>query len=389
MFANTPIAASSQTGAPGSYQYGSQNDPTNYGSGASGANAQMLAMLNQQMPSSGNIQALVNQVNNKYGLPNGSSEAFYPDKNIVAASGGGYYAQAPGGGAWGYNVGDSGGGGNSGGGYQGGGGTGAGAGTTFNDPAYQALNALAQSRIAALSQPQSFPQLDQLTAMLTAQQAQANANAQTEAGQLNARATQLQQPLMTDANVVQQHALASNNLIGSRDAAIKNAQASLAARGIAPTSGLALDQANQVNQNYSNQQGNIDAQLQQANITTDENRRNEATQLQQLATQALQGGNVTALQEQAQNADLENQLYGINQNRQLQQLAAAQIPVDLTNQAFSNANGAAGNPSADLSSLMSLIGPSLYQQNSQFSQSNSQMSGIMQMIQQLLGAKTA
>lgn len=264
-------------------------------------------------------------------------------------------------------------------------GPGYGAGTTFNDPAYQALNALAQARIQALSQPQTFPQLDQLTKMLTDQQTAAKQRAQTFADQMTGRIGQLQQPLMTDANVVQQHALASNNLIGSRDTALANAKQALANRGINPnTPGLATDQANIINQQYGNQQAQIDAQLQQANIQSDEQRRNQAAQLQSLVQQALQGGDVTALQEQAQVADLENQVYNINQNRAQQQLATAQIPVDLTNQGMNYAMGSAGNPTGDLTALMSLIMPSLTAQQNQFNQSNQQTGGIMQLIQQYL-----
>lgn len=270
------------------------------------------------------------------------------------------------------------------GGGSGGAASGSGGGTGFADPAYQALNALAQARIAALGQPQSFPQLDALMQQLQAQQAVNKQRAAALAGQWGTRVTELQQPLLTQPQVVQQRALASNNLLDSRDAAIANAKANQSARGFAPTSGLASDQARQINENATNQQAQIDARLQQGNISTDESRRNEATQLQGLITQALNGGDATALQEQAQMADLENQLYQTDQQRQTQQLATAQIPVELTNQGFNNAQSSISNPNSALAALMPLISASLGQQGSQFSQANSQASGLSQIISQLM-----
>lgn len=261
---------------------------------------------------------------------------------------------------------------------------GQGGGTGFADPAYQALNALAQARIASLQQPQSFPQLDALMQQLQAQQAVNKQRAAALAGQWGTRVTELQQPLLSQPQVVQQRALASNNLLDSRDAAIANAKANQSARGFAPTSGLASDQARQINENATNQQAQIDARLQQGNISTDESRRNEATQLQGLITQALNGGDATALQEQAQMADLENQLYQTDQQRQTQQLATAQIPVELTNQGFNNAQSSISNPNSALAALMPLIQASLGQQSSQFSQANSQASGLSQILQQLI-----
>lgn len=261
---------------------------------------------------------------------------------------------------------------------------GQGGGTGFADPAYQALNALAQARITSLQQPQSFPQLDTLMQQLQAQQAVNKQRAGDLASKWGSRVTELQQPLLTQPQVVQQRAMAENNLLGSRDAALANARANQSARGFAPTSGLADDAARQINENASNQQGQIEARLQQGNIGTDEARRNEATQLQGLITQALNGGDATALQEQAQTADLENQLYQTDQQRQTQQLATAQIPVDLTNTGFHNASSAISSPNGAFGSLMPLLQMAMTGQNNQFNQANSQASGLSQIIQQLL-----
>lgn len=257
-------------------------------------------------------------------------------------------------------------------------------GTTFADPAYQALNSLAQQLSANLQQPVDFPQLDTLMSQLTAAQASNTAQDQQLASDWGQRVAQLQQPLLTQPEAVQQQALAENNLLASRDAALQNAKDSQSARGFAPTSGLAQDQAQQINQNAGNQVAQIQAQLAQSNIGTNESRLNEATQLQGLITQALQGGTATNLQEQAQNADLENQLYQTNQQRATQALAADQIPVDLTNQGYSNAAGAVTSPSSGLSALMPLITAALGQQSTTFNQSNSQASGLSSIISTLL-----
>lgn len=255
-----------------------------------------------------------------------------------------------------------------------------------NNPAYQALYSLANARIASLQQPQSFPQLDALMQQLQQQQAVNKQRAAALAGQWGSRVTELQQPLLTQPQVVQQHALASNNLLDSRDAAIANARASQAARGFAPTSGLAADRQRQIEENATNQQAQIDARLQQGNIATDESRRNEATQLQGLITQALNGGDATSLQQQAQVADLENQLYQTDQQRQTQQLATAQIPVDLQNQGFSLASGAQSSPTSAFASLMPLIQMALTSQNNQFNQATSQSSGLSQIINSIFSS---
>lgn len=87
--------------------------PINYGTGASGANNAMLAWLNQNATGGnfGGIDPQISAFNQQYGLGTGSGLSWYPGKNIVAASGGGYFAVGPDG-TWGYNVGDSQGGAN-------------------------------------------------------------------------------------------------------------------------------------------------------------------------------------------------------------------------------------------------------------------------------------
>lgn len=256
---------------------------------------------------------------------------------------------------------------------------------SFADPAYQQLNDLVSKRLGTLANPAQFPILTQLQQLLGQVGPQAQQRAQSLADTLTARATQLNQPLLTDANVANQRALASNNLLASRDTALANSRANLAARGINPnTSGLQIDQANQINQQAGNQQAQIDAQLQEQQIQGDENRRNEATQLGSLATQALQGGDLTAIQDAAQNADLENQLFNIGQNQQREALTTAQIPVDLTNQGFSNAVNASTAASNPLSAIMSLLSLGNSQQGLQQVNDNSNASALAWLLQTAL-----
>lgn len=282
---------------------------------------------------------------------------------------------------WGSNDQGSGGGG---GGTSGGGGAPSG-GTGFADPAYNQLNDLVQKRLAALNQPQSFPQLDAYMSMLQQQQAQARQRAQMFADQLTGRISELQKPLLSQGDVVQQHALASNNLLAQRDAALKNAKESLYARGFEPTSGLQEGTNRSIAESYVGAQSNIDAQLQQMAIKQDEQRRNQATQLQGLVAQALAGGDVAALQSAAQMADLENQQFNIDQNRQREQLTTANIPVDLTNMGFANALNASNSNQNPLGALFSLAQLGQGQQGLQMQQSNSNMGALAWLLQTVLG----
>lgn len=253
----------------------------------------------------------------------------------------------------------------------------------FADPAYQGLMDLVTKRLAALNQPQSFPQMDQLMAMLQQNQAAARARAQTFATQLGGRVQQLQQPLLTDANVVNQRALASNNLLKARDSTIQNMKDRRYAAGFEPTSGLIAGDERAANESYSNAQSNTDAQLQSMSIAQDENRRNQATTLQGLIQQALQGGDVTALSDQARQADLENQAFNIDQNRQREQLTVGNIPVDLTNMGFANANQVANSGGDPLSALLPILLAGNTQQGLQQNASNGNMSALTWLLQTL------
>lgn len=261
--------------------------------------------------------------------------------------------------------------------------------TGFADPAYGQLAGLAQQRLAALQNPLNFPALNEYMASLNKDRAVAQQRAQDFAGQLAGRVKQLQAPLLTDANVANQRAMASNALLASRDAALKNTKERRYASGFAPTSGLLAGDERAVDEQYNNRQATIDATLQSQMIQGDEQRRNQATQLQGLMTQALRGGDISALQNQATMSDLENQMFNMDQNRQREILTTANVPVDLTNMGFANANSAAGGAGNGLGGLMQLLQMANSQQGLQQGQSAQNMQGtafLVQMIMKALGA---
>jgi len=355
----------------------------------SGSNAQQY--LQSLLASGMDPQQAIAQTNSTYGLGSSSSAAYYgpgahgPGSGAVIglAGYGGYFAQNPDG-SWGWvtSAEQNGGGG---GGSSVSSGLNPSGGTTFGDPAYQQLNDMVQQMLGKLNQPVSFPQLDQYMQMLQQNEAQQQQIAQTFADQLSQRVQQLDQPLLSDANVANIRALASNNLLAQRDAAIKNAQQQRYASGFAPTSGLLDYDTQNINQQYSNAQSNIDAQLQANQIQGDEQRRNLATNLQGLAAQALAGGNVAALGSQAQAADLENQLYNLNNQRNLEALTTAQIPVDLTNQGYANAVNGSNLSSNPLNSILSLLALGNQQQGLQQDQANSNMGALALLLREALG----
>jgi hypothetical protein len=133
----------------------------NYGTGPKGANDAMLAYLNSVGNNFSSIPSEVDKLNAQYGLGSGSGLAWYPGKNVVAASGGGYYAIGPDG-KWGYNVGDSQGGpaagGPTGGAYTPGQGV-PGQGTVFgpNNPLTGQTNALEAQLLAELGPNSTNP----------------------------------------------------------------------------------------------------------------------------------------------------------------------------------------------------------------------------------------
>lgn len=364
------VVAPQTPAAPQGYS-NSTNDPLQWITGA----------LNSG--SYGNPQAAIDAMNG-LGTPGFNGYASYNSSSntvgVPYGQYGGYLTQNPAG-QWGYvgHIGPD----NGGGGASTGTGLTPGSGTGFADPAYQQLADMVQQRLNSLSQPVQFPDLSSYMSMLQQEQTAAKQRAQTFADQLTTRIGQLQQPLLTTANVANQRALASNNLLASKDTALANARANVAARGFDPnTSGIALDQANQIGQQYTNAQSNIDAQLQEAAIAQDEQRRNQATQLQGLVQSALQGGDVTALQSAATMSDLENQLFNIDQNRQREALSTAQIPVDLTNQGFSNALNASNSTTNPLGMMLALASLGNQQQGLQQTASNSNMSALAWLIQQ-------
>lgn len=294
-----------------------------------------------------------------------------PSGNEISLDGQKYKVRVDGGGWWEPSMGEGG---------------AASGGTGFADPAYNQLAQLAQNRLRALGSPFSFPGLDEYMKELQGDKALAQQRAQDFAGQLSGRVAQLQQPLLSQGDVATQRALASNSLLASRDAALRNQREKRFASGFEPTSGLLAGDERAVNEQYNNRQGQIDAQLQSQMINTDEHRRNEATQLQGLIAQALRGGDLSSLQNQATSADLENQLFNIDQNRQREMLTTGNVPVDLTNMGFANASSAANASQGGMSSILQLLNLANGQQGLQQQQSAQNMQGTAFFIQMILKA---
>lgn len=257
----------------------------------------------------------------------------------------------------------------------------------FNDPAYNQLSTLVTARLRQLGVAAPEQMAQQYMTALKGQQEQSKQRAQTFADQLTARVKQLQQPLLSQADVANQNALASNDLIAQRDAALANAREKRFASGFGPTSGLLAGDERQINEDYQNRQAQIDARLRGRQIEGDENRRDTATRLQQVAAQALQGGDLQSLQTAAQMADLENQLFMNREARNREALGVGQIPVDLTNMAFSNSLNAANTAPNPLGMMMALIGMGQNQQYMNQGQSNSTQAGLANLINMLFGGQ--
>lgn len=255
----------------------------------------------------------------------------------------------------------------------------------YGDPAYNTELALALKRISDLSQPQSFPLLDQYTSMLQTQEQQAQQRAQTFADQMTTRIGQLNQPLLSDADSANIRAQAENNINAERDSALKTMRDQAYTSGFAPTSGLIAGNERSIDEQYTNAKASVDSQLAENAISTDEARRNEATQLQGLVAQALEGGDVASLQAAASAADMENQAYNINQQRAREALTTSQVPVDLSNMGLVNAEGAlgsTGSPASSLSSLMPLLQMSNSNNNSNAAGFGSMFPYLMQLFGQ-------
>jgi hypothetical protein len=236
-------------------------------------------------------------------------------------------------------------------------------GSNFADPNSAYLEALAKYRAGMLTSPITSPYLDNLLKQLTDQQAVTKQRAADLATTLKGRAADLNQYPYTAGDEAVMKTKAVDSLERRRQQTLKNARESVYARGFAPTSGLAQDAENQVNTSYDQQRGGIESTLLNNAISESQRRKDEATQLEMLASQALQGGDVSAIQNQASAADLETQLRNEMDKRSLEAMQSAAVPIDLADKNAQTALGILGgtqgtNPLTALLPLLTIASQS-------------------------------
>lgn len=113
---------------------------------------------------------------------------------------------------------------------------------------------------------------------------------------LRDRAAQLNQPAYTSGDEAVIRAKAFDQLERRRQETLKNGRESVYARGFAPTSGLVQDTQNKTNQTFEGARTGIESNLLQSSLDENNRRKDQAVQLEQLATQALNGGDLSAIQ---------------------------------------------------------------------------------------------
>ena len=227
----------------------------------------------------------------------------------------------------------------------------------FSDPWGSTLESAVSSLLGKLNAAPQSQYLDQLLAGLQTDQATAKANAKALAGQLTARATELKAPPYTAGNEANIRAQAFDALEKRRQETLKNAKNDVYARGFAPTSGLVQDATNQVNQQFETQRTGIEAGLLNQALAEGQARKNQAVTLEQLAAQALSGGDLQAIQDAATQAQLEYQTNQDALGRAQSAVSAIGVPLNLMASRTASAQqtlngGSAGDP---LSTIMGLL----------------------------------
>lgn len=179
------------------------------------------------------------------------------------------------------------------------------------------------------------------------------------AAQYRARAKELNQPAYTTAEDQAIRARAFDQLERRRAETSKNQRERVYARGFAPTSGLAQGAEQEVNRNFEQVRGGIESDLTQSAINETQRRRDVAMQLEALATEALNGGDLSAIQA----TGLPLQLMDTRQTQAL------------------NTFNSSGNP---LSSLMAIIAAGQGQQQGQNAQNANTASGLGSLLPLIL-----
>ncbi len=163
------------------------------------------------------------------------------------------------------------------------------------------------------------------------------------------RAASLNGPAYNSGDEANMRAQAFDQLERRRQETLKNDRENVYARGFAPTSGLVRDATNQTNQSFEGIRTGIESNMLQAKFDETNRRKDQAMQLEALATEALNGGDLSAIQQLGLPLSLMNtrqqnatQLYGMSNagnsssiGHMLQLLQMGQ-----NNQNQNNANGA-------------------------------------------------
>jgi hypothetical protein len=175
------------------------------------------------------------------------------------------------------------------------------------------------------------------------------------AGQYRTRAEELRQPAYTSAEEQAIRARSFDQLERRRQETLKNERERVYARGFAPTSGLVAGAERSTNENFENVRGAIESNLVQSAIDETQRRRDAALQLEALATEALNGGDLGAIQ-------------------------ATGLPLTLMNTRQNNAlnlYNATGNP---LNSIMAILAAGQGQQGVQNQNNQNNMAGLGYLI---------
>lgn len=293
-------------------------------------------------------------------------------------------AAGAGGRAWQWLTGDGGSGGNVAGAY--------GAGQEFNDPWAQTLEKLVNDYIAMLTGDPNRGSLDAYVKSLTEQGAKTKQRAEGFAGTLRNRATELNAPVYSGQEEAALRAKAFDQLERRRAETLKNNENSVYARGFEPTSGIIQAAgptgAREINRDFEQARGGIESEMLLASIAETQRRKDQAVQLEQLATQALEGGDLQSLEFLAQIADIENSRNQDEFTRMMQSIGAAGIPLDLMSQRQQLANqtlGLGGSPGGGLNSILGLLGFNQQQQGINTARRNQTASGVGDIISQILG----
>ena len=185
------------------------------------------------------------------------------------------------------------------------------------------------------------------------------------AKQYRTRAEELRQPAYTTAEDQAIRTKAFDQLERRRAETKKNSRESVYLRGFAPTSGLAAGADQEVDRNFENVRGTIESNLTQSAINETQRRRDAALQLEALATEALNGGDLGAIQ-------------------------ATGLPLSLMTTRQSAAQQAYNSTGNPLSSILAILAAAQSQQGNQNAANSNNAAGLgnyMAWLSDLLGGR--